>query len=65
MSYAIKMEQARKAMFEAEEKLRDHLSQFAFDIEEGKRLSAAAQLARQQLVDQLESLYPPFVTSQP
>jgi hypothetical protein len=61
MSYAINTEQARKAMQEAEEKLRDHLNQFAFNVEEGQRLSVAAKLARQQFVDQLESLCPAFL----
>lgn len=48
------------AMVEAEEKLRYHLNQFAFNIEEGQRLSAEAKLARQRFVDQLESLCPAF-----
>ncbi len=60
MQYANNIELARKAMVEAEEKLRDHLSQFAFNVEEGKRLSDKARLARQQYVDQLESLCPAF-----
>jgi hypothetical protein len=60
MTYANKTEQARMAMVEAEEKLRYHLNQFAFNIEEGQRLSAEAKLARQRFVDQLESLCPAF-----
>ena len=48
-------------MSEAEEKLRDHLNQFAFNVEEGQQLSAAVKLARQQFVDQLESLCPAFL----
>jgi hypothetical protein len=59
----VKCEQVRSSQGEdvrSGGELRDYLEGFTYDHERGMELTAAVNLARDEFVDQLESLCPPF-----
>jgi hypothetical protein len=64
MSYELKTERARTAMVAAEEELRGYFDGCVFDMAKEVQLSQAVRAAREEFLDQLESLCPRFPEAQ-
>lgn len=60
MTYVKKTEEARKALVEAEQRLRDYFQRSLFDLEREKQLAREVSQAREKFIDQLETLCPRF-----
>jgi hypothetical protein len=53
-----KTENARRALVEAEEKLRNYFQHSLFDLEREKQLAREVTQARDKFIDQLETMCP-------